>query len=292
MKHRIAILIPYFGDWPVWINFFIESCRWNNGIQWIIFNDRELPENRTSNVTQVLITFEEYCDLLSERLGVRIRPQSPYKLCDIKPALPFVHCDLVRDFDFVGFGDLDVIYGNLESFYDDALLADYDVLSSHRDRISGHLCLLRNVERVVSAFQHVRGWEAAFRSEDHVGFDERQFFNFLTGSQRKFFRSAPEESIRCFFHEAHSTPGITQRMRWYWSKGRLTNEFYPQHPFMYLHFMSWHSSRWLAQQPGVTHGTRAPWSLLPEVVKMDWRDARKHGFMISPDGIEPMTALA
>ena len=29
MKHKIAILIPYFGEWPAWIDFFVESCRWD-----------------------------------------------------------------------------------------------------------------------------------------------------------------------------------------------------------------------------------------------------------------------
>ena len=77
-------------------------------------------------------------------------------------------------------------------------------------------------------------------------------------------------------------------MRWYWQDGQLTNEFYPHHPFMYLHFMSWHSNRWYKDQPGADANAPAPWSVLPELVQMDWRDARKSGFMISPAGIQPI----
>ena len=77
-------------------------------------------------------------------------------------------------------------------------------------------------------------------------------------------------------------------MRWLWEKGRLTNEFYPLHPFMYLHFMSWHSSRWYESQADVQPGATAPWTRLDDIVQLDWRDARKNGFMVSPRGIQPI----
>lgn len=88
------------------------------------------------------------------------------------------------------------------------------------------------------------------------------------------------------FREAYSTPGATDRMRWYWVDGVLTNEDYPHHPFMYLHFMSWHSNRWLDSQNHVRPGAKAPWQQLDQIVQMDWRRARKEGFMISPQGIQ------
>jgi hypothetical protein len=288
MTHKIAILIPYFGKWPAWINFFVESCRWNRAIDWIIFNDEPPPENQAPNVRHVRIAFPDYRDRLSEALGLQVGAEVPYKLCDVRPALPFVHAELVSRYDFVGTGDLDVIYGDIRSFYDDKLLAQYDLLSSHRDRVSGHFCLMRNREDVANAFRRVSGWKQAFRRTDYVNFDERAFYKLFVGSRRGLLGATADRSTRCFFQEAYSTPGATDRMRWYWKDGRLTNEFYPHHPFMYLHLMSWHSSRWLKYQPGAEPDAPAPWSLLPELVQMDWRDARKHGFMISPQGIGPI----
>jgi Family of unknown function (DUF6625) len=285
MAYKIAILIPYFGDWPAWIDFFVESCRWNRDIDWILFNDRTPPENRVRNVRHVRIGFEDYTAVVSEELGIRFRPPEPYKLCEVRPALPYVHRNLVAGYDFVGTGDLDVIYGDIRSFYDDELLANYDLFSSHPDRMSGHFCLMRNREDVVSAFRRARGWKKAFLREDYVNFDERAFYNIFRHSRPRLFR---RDSIRGFFREAYSTPGATDRMRWYWKDGRLTNEFYPHHPFMYLHFMSWHSNRWYEDQPGVAAETEAPWRLEKQIVTMDWRDARTRGFMISTKGIGPI----
>lgn len=286
--HRILVLIPYFGKWPVWIDFFVESCRANSSIDWLLFSDSEPPANRARNVGHVRMSFAEYKTLVSRSLEIRFDPADAYKLCDVRPALGIVHADLLRGYDFVGFGDLDVIYGDIRAFYDRETLDRYDLLSTHADRVSGHFCLMRNREDVITAFRQAPGWKDSFERRDHIGFDERALFRLLRGTNGKLLSRLGYGKIRGLFREAYSTPAATDRMRWYWENGRLTNEFYPHHPFMYLHFMSWHSNRWYSSQRHVEPGAPAPWSELEAVVRMDWRDARKSGFMISPAGIGPI----
>ena len=255
MTRSIAILIPFFGDWPPWMNFFVESCRANSSIDWIIFGDAPPPENRARNVRHVQTTFAAYRDELSRKLGAAVAIEAPYKLCDIRPALAFVHADLVRNYDFVGFGDIDVIYGNIRAFYDDAALDRYDLLSSHADRVSGHFCLMRNSPDMVTAFRDARGWKQAIGVPEYVNFDERGFYNHVRGKRGRLLKPRPIPNP-CHFRELYSTPGVTNEMRWYWRDGRLTNEHYPLHPFMYLHFMSWHNNRWYEGQPGVSPARR------------------------------------
>jgi hypothetical protein len=290
MSHSIVIVIPYFGPWPEWMNFWVETCRANRTIDWILFGDAEPPENKGPNVRFVRTTFEEYRALLSDRLGTPVGADTPYKLCDIRPALGVVHADLVKAYDFIGFGDLDVFYGDIRATYDDDTLRNYDLLSSHPHRVSGHFCLMRNREDVITAFRRAPGWKAAVSRADYLNFDERALHTLLTG--KRLFGSRDAKSIRGLFREAYSTPGATEEMRWYWQDGVLTNEFYPRHPFMYLHVMSWHNNRWFSSQPHVQPGSAAPWMLLPQVVQMNWREARKSGFMISPKGIQPIERRA
>lgn len=286
MRRKAAILVPYFGEWPAWIDFFIESCRPNRLFEWIFIGDSPSPANRARNVRHVTISFEAYKAQLSEAFGHDVSKAEPYKLCDFRPGLMHVHRDLLAAYDFVGFGDLDVIYGNLGLFYDEETLASYDLISSHRDRVSGHLVLMRNSEEMINLFQRAPGWKEALRNDAHTGFDERGLYNVLRS--RRLFSRKNADRPRGLFRESYSTPAATHTMRWFWKNGRLTNEYYPHHEFAYLHFMSWHSNRWLGHQPGVTAGARAPWSELPEVIRMDWRDARRLGFMISPHGIGPI----
>jgi hypothetical protein len=47
---RIRILIPYFGAWPPWMGLFLESCRANPSIDWLLLGDcgpldADLPPN-------------------------------------------------------------------------------------------------------------------------------------------------------------------------------------------------------------------------------------------------------
>ncbi|WP_371417607.1 DUF6625 family protein [Anabaena sp. UHCC 0187] len=39
---KIAIIIVYFGQWPVWFPAFLESCRYNSSVNWLFFTDTRL----------------------------------------------------------------------------------------------------------------------------------------------------------------------------------------------------------------------------------------------------------
>lgn len=282
---RILFLIPYFGAWPPWINHFVETCRTNRTIDWILIGDSPAPENTARNVRHLQMEFADYKHLVAKRLGIAFDPAQPYKLCDIRPALGLIHADLARGYDFIGFGDIDVIYGDLRAFFDPLTLSLYDVFSSHADRISGHLCLMRNTPEVTQAFMRARGWAKSLGRREYSAFDEQGFYRVFRPARRDLIGRLTRNPHRVLFRETYSTPGPTQRMAWYWQDGRLTNEFYPHHALMYLHFMSWHSNRWYSSQPHVAPGAQAPWNKLPHIVQADWRRARANGFMISPAGI-------
>ena len=148
----IIIIIPYFGKFPPWINFLIETIRWNADIKWVIFTDCDLPENSAPNLEFQKTSFVDYKQKVSDKLGLRFNPKNPYKLCDVRPALGYIHSDLCEEYDFAGFGDLDVVYGNIRSVYTKELLNTYKCLSTHRDHLSGHFFLMRNTQLLFNAF--------------------------------------------------------------------------------------------------------------------------------------------
>ena len=280
-RHRILILIPHFGPWPEWIDLFVESCRANKGIDWVLFTDAADPENSAPNLRCVRTSFADYKALVRERLGIRFDPADPYKLCDIRPALGEVHRDLLGGYDFFGFGDIDLVYGDIRATYDDDTLAACDALSTHPERCSGHFFLMRNREDLITGYGRVSGWRRKLETPAYTHFDESGFYGFFRGKAAQ-----GEERPRALFREAYTTPVATQEMRWYWRDGRLTNEFYPHRDFLYLHFMSWRSSRWYGHHPHIAPGAAPPWSRLDRIVQIDWREAREKGFMISPAGIQ------
>jgi hypothetical protein len=159
------------------------------------------------------------------------------------------------------------------------LLSSFSAVSSHPERVSGHLFLLKNETRLVETFQRVENWQQLFSDPAYRSFDEYAFTSALKADDRN----------KCWFREAYSTPAAISRMLWYWKNGVLSNEFYPHRSFLYLHFMHWRSSRWYPFHPHVAPGAKAPWETAGDVIRMDWRRAREEGFMISPQGIEPLS---
>lgn len=299
MRPSIVVLIPYFGRWPEWIELFVECCRWNPSVRWRIFSDREPPANRAENVEHVRLSFAAYKALARERLGIAFDPADPYKLCDLRPALGEIHAREIAEHDFWGYGDLDVVYGDLRRFYGDELLAAHDVLSTHPDRISGHFALFRNTPALRRAYRLYPRWREILANPEYVGIDEslaalfRQPPRGRAGARRRLRRALLRWRLgrpRALFEERHSTVlsprgwhDGTMRYpeRWFWRRGRLTNDRDGEREFMYLHFMRWQSRRWAAEPLAEGEGA---WLALDRVVRVDWRAAAADGFAVSREG--------
>lgn len=250
----ICVVIPYFGQWPFWINFFIESCRFNPTVNWLIYTDCGLVDNCPDNVSIKSIAYSDYCQTISLKLGIAFSPSKPYKLCDIRPAYGFIHQDELANYDFWGYGDIDLIYGDIRQFLTNERLANHDVFSNHSTRTSGHLCLLRNLPDLRISFQKIPRWQQKFSTQHHLAIDEKDF-------SRLFLRhkNSPQfiKNIAAFFDpwlkraefiEAYSTPNariawvdgsFNFPKKWTWHNGVVTNDIDTNLQFMYFHFYSW-----------------------------------------------------
>ena len=83
----LRLIIPYFGEWPAWFQLYLQSCAANLTIDWLFFTDCTPPTHAPPNVRFECISLRGYAKLVSRRLHIRLRPESAYKLCDIRPAL-------------------------------------------------------------------------------------------------------------------------------------------------------------------------------------------------------------
>jgi hypothetical protein len=234
--------------------YYLETCRFNSTINWVFYTDCGTPEGLPYNVKIIDISYHDYCDLVSKKLGIQFYPENPYKLCDIKPLLGYLHADELQGFDFWGFGDIDLVYGDLRVYFNEERLAHKDLFATHARRISGHLCLLRNVEEMRTAFQRVKNWKVLISKPEHVAFDEKAFskvflrhknspgiVRLLAGLFDPWLRKAE-------FVEAYTTPSAklgwidgTKKFpaTWCWRQGVLTNDINGERTFPYFHFMVW-----------------------------------------------------
>ncbi|WP_317146498.1 DUF6625 family protein [Endozoicomonas sp. 8E] len=257
--YKVILLSNYFGRWPFWIDFFFESCRRNTNYTWIIYTDCVIPDSVPNNIIFRPTSFEEYCHLVSKKLKINFRPSNPYKLCDIKPALGYIHSDDLHECDFWGYTDIDVIYGRLETFFTPEKMSKYDIISSGFRRVWGFLCLLRNSSEVKSLFKKVPDWKEKFEDCNHKAFDEKDFSDLFVKCKnfpsllRKIINKFEGNARRVCFDEAWCNPdwkygwidGSTKYPKnWYWKNGILTNDLNGDREFSYLHFIHWKADEW------------------------------------------------
>jgi hypothetical protein len=295
MKPWLIMFVLYFGRWPEWIDLFVESCKWNPGVRWRIYTDCGEPENKADNVDFVHLSFDDYKALVRERLSIAFDPPTPYKLCDLRPCVAQIHERDVAGFRFFGYGDLDVVYGNIRSFYSDDVLARANVLSTHPERLSGHFAVLRNTPAFRRAYERIPNYRTLLEQPHFAAMDEADFSEvFLPSDKPRGFRRVIDYLDPCRrglrFVEQHSTVLSPRKwhdgtmnypQKWFWRRGRLTNERDGEREFLYLHFMRWQSDRWISDPPSPGE---AAWLGLSRIVQVDWRRAAAEGFCVSPEG--------
>lgn len=256
-QHHICFLIPYFGKLPFWMPFFLASCKANPTIDWFIYTD-QIYENYTPiNVKFINIAFDEYKGMISNKLGIQFQPQNPYKLCDIKPALGYVHQDVIDQYDYWGFSDIDLIYGDLKAYFTNVRLEAFELHSTHATRIAGHMCLIRNSTEMNEAFMRVKNWQEIFEDHTHQAFDEKAFSKvFLKHKNspklvQKLAKYINPWLSKADFTEAFSTPNaripwvdnsFNFPTQWYWNEGKLTTNLTSERGFPYFHFLVWKKS--------------------------------------------------
>jgi len=137
--------------------------------------------------------------MVSGKLQINFSPDNPYKLCGLKPFYGYIHKDLLEGYDFWGFGDVDVIWGDINQFYTSDILMKYDVLSTHADRLSGHLALIRNNEKYRKLCFFIKDWKQKLESPLAMALDE-QDFSWLVYPQAKFITWFYGKIVRKLFN--------------------------------------------------------------------------------------------
>jgi hypothetical protein len=227
--------------------------------------------------------WEDYIGFVRRKLNIDFKPSSPYKVNDLKPAFGYLYNDKIKDFDFYGYGDIDVIYGNLRKFFSDDVL-QHNVISSHSWCISGHFALFKNEEVLRNAFRRVRNWKLFLENAEPQRFDEDIFsavFRYpawlpywLRVSYDWLWSKSKPLRTKQYFREQFSTPLTPSKWRdgsfhhpdaWFWKNGSLTNSKDGAVEFLYLHFMNYTSARYM----NPIYGDKPIWQSISPLVHFD-----------------------
>ena len=168
---RVALLIPYYGKWPVFFPHFLKSLEGQELLEVFIFSDIKGHPPLPANVSLIDLPFETLKSKMEVLFNKKIGNWSPYKLCDFKPFFGLLFSDYIEGYKYWAYGDLDIIYGNLHKFLSPALNSEYDIITFRRCYISGALTVLRNSEQIKQMGFLSDSIDKLF-VDRYVGFDE------------------------------------------------------------------------------------------------------------------------
>jgi hypothetical protein len=124
------------------------------------------------------MSLQEIQKLASQKLNFKARIDFPYKLCDFKPTYGYIFSDLIKEYDFWGFGDIDVIYGNIRDFISDDLLSSCDFICVRDDYVTGFFSLVRNTVTTNMLFTKSKDYVNVLSKSEYCNFDECMFYTF------------------------------------------------------------------------------------------------------------------
>ena len=169
---KIVIIIPYFGKWPSYFNIYLKGCENNPWLDIIFFTDCEIPEYKSSNVLFHKFNMIKFSQLASEKLDLKINVSNAYKLCDFRPCYGLIFEDYIKDYDYWGYGDIDLIYGNLKPFIVDRIDQGFEVISNRFEILSGSLSIFKNTSFLKNLFKQSEVLINLLSSKNYEGLDE------------------------------------------------------------------------------------------------------------------------
>ena len=164
----VVILFPYFGKLPPQYKMWRESALRNPSIDFMFFTDANvIPAN---NIIVHKMLFDEFKHQVQKSFNFPIVLDRPYKLCEYKQSYGYILQEHIKEYDFWGYGDLDLVYGDIRAFLTDNVLK-YKFLLGW-----GHLTLLHNdIETNTYFMKFVQGFQNykdAFTTSRITFFDE------------------------------------------------------------------------------------------------------------------------
>jgi len=227
MDSRIALIVCYFGKLPDYFRITERTMGANPSIDWLIFGD-QLPASNYPNIHFIPLSLQDYLLKVQETTGVYLKNPSPYLLCHLRPIYGNMFREYLNSFQFWGYTDLDLLYGDIRKFLPEEILRDHDQLLAR-----GHLVLYRNIPSVNESYKLIS--PNAVRFSDLIGdFTNPKYHQF--DEWRGMQRILRHHGFRQYHRECMADIEAPSRFRI--GSFRTSNLPNHQHQIFY-----WHSGR-------------------------------------------------
>ena len=137
-NYRIGIIVTWFGMLPSYFKAWLKSAEYNNSIDFIIISDQEV-NSESDNIIAYQSTLENEISKYQKILNRKINIRNAYKFCDCRLFFGLLYADELNKYDFWGYCDIDLVFGDIRKFITNDVLDRYERIYQY-----GHLCLYKN----------------------------------------------------------------------------------------------------------------------------------------------------
>lgn len=167
---RICVIGVYFGYFPNYFNLWLRSCELNPSVDFYIVTDNKV-DSLPVNVKIISMKLPDMKKMAEEKLGMEISLETPYKCCDYKPVYGLIFEDYIKEYDYWGHCDFDMLFGDLRYFFDKYQIEKYDKFLP-----LGHLSFFRNTDECNQRFRiepkKGNSYKKSFTAAQTTQFDE------------------------------------------------------------------------------------------------------------------------
>lgn len=223
-KNKVCFIVVWLGKLPEYMPIWIQTIEKNKNFDFLLFTDD--PNVYSLKISENLIirevTLSSFITKAQEVLNTTVNIERAYRLCDFRPMFGLIFSEYLREYDFWGYCDLDLVFGDIGKFVTDQEISEYDAFFN-----GGHFTLIRNNSFMNNLYKE-NG--AAFKFSTVVQHDAIFAFDEITGIQQiaryhgiKARYSIPYVDADVKYRQLRSVMDKVNpdNQAFYWEKGKL-----------------------------------------------------------------------
>ena len=243
----ICYLVPYFGKLPSNFQVWLDSCSYNETINWIIITNDETDFLYPKNVKRIISDFDNIKKIIQSKFDFDVKIDKYWDLSLFKPAYGEIFSNYLEGYDFWGHCDVDLIWGDIRKFITEDILNKYEKIG-----FQGHSTLYKNKEIVNQRYRTIVpnkiNYIDVFSGKAIYSFDENsmediyKFLNIEYYNVTNFAHLSKYDYSFYLKYLPKEDDYKNKRQIFMWKNGKLNRLYLTEDKkigmdeFMYLHF--------------------------------------------------------
>lgn len=242
----ICYIVPYFGKIPKEFQIWLDTCKFNETINWIIITNDMSEFDYPNNVQRIQMSFEEVKQRIQQYFDFTIQLENYWEISFFKPAYGEIFQEYIQKYDFWGHCDIDLMWGNIRKFITDDILEKYEKIG-----FQGHSTLYKNTKEINRRYKTIVPGQISYKDvysgKVKYSFDENgmeKIYNFLNIDYYKETNFAHLSKYDYSFYLKYLPDRDSyknERQIFIWKNGKLERLYLDNgkignEEFMYIHF--------------------------------------------------------